>query len=549
MLITEKTPNSNDLVDAGEKYHKAGQLQQAETYYRDALKIDPGHPGALFYLASLAYQDGRSSFATQLTEELLRGDSNDAEAWHLLGQIALKEENFSRANDCFKKALAIQPNYAMAYYSLGNTLYRQGDLNAGLTHLQRATALNPEFVDAHRLSGNIFTAQHKFEEAVKSYQQAIQLNPDFKLAYEGIGGILLFQKRWDEAIAIYKKAISENAGSVQIHVGLGMAYSSKNQEKDAIENFERAISLDPLCFLAHFHLGNTLYKQGLFSKAVASYEEAVALNPQDAHLLKKLAHTLLYNMRDYNKAANIYKQLLILEPNDPIARHHLAACSGEAVPLRAENAYVEHTFDAFAETFEDVLVAKTKYCGPQLMTQAIQRECGAPRKQFAVLDAGCGTGLCGPLAAEYATHLTGVDLSAKMLAKAKLRNVYDVLIKAELTEYLQSKANAFDIILAADTFIYFGALDVLLAAARIAIRDDGYLFFTVEAYIDDGSGNEHESGYCLYPHGRYGHSETYLRHTLQQTGFIIAAMETSFLRYENSRSVQAFVVTCRAISQ
>ena len=34
-----------------------------------------------------------------------------------------------------------------------------------------------------------------------------------------------------------------------------------------------------------------------------------------------------------------------------------------------------------------------------------------------VLDAGCGTGLCGPLVAPYARRLVGVDLSEAMLAR------------------------------------------------------------------------------------------------------------------------------------
>ena len=44
-----------------------------------------------------------------------------------------------------------------------------------------------------------------------------------------------------------------------------------------------------------------------------------------------------------------------------------------------------------------------------------------------ILDAGCGTGLCGPLVAPHAQRLTGVDLSAGMLAQASEKGVYDEL--------------------------------------------------------------------------------------------------------------------------
>ena len=71
-----------------------------------------------------------------------------------------------------------------------------------------------------------------------------------------------------------------------------------------------------------------------------------------------------------------------------------------------------------------------------------------------MLDAGCGTGLCGPLVAPYARRLTGVDLSAGMLAQAKEKNVYDELFKVELTEYLRDHTEAFDLIVSADTLVY-----------------------------------------------------------------------------------------------
>ena len=54
-----------------------------------------------------------------------------------------------------------------------------------------------------------------------------------------------------------------------------------------------------------------------------------------------------------------------------------------------------------------------------------------------VLDAGAGTGLCGESLRTYARKLVGIDLSARMLEKAKDRAVYDELVVAELTAYMR----------------------------------------------------------------------------------------------------------------
>jgi predicted TPR repeat methyltransferase len=97
-----------------------------------------------------------------------------------------------------------------------------------------------------------------------------------------------------------------------------------------------------------------------------------------------------------------------------------------------------------------------------------------------VLDAGCGTGLCGPLIAPYARRLVGVDLSERMLDQARTRDVYDELVRGELTGYLRDCTAAFDVVVAADTPENFGPLEEVVASAENALRGGGRLVFTVE---------------------------------------------------------------------
>ena len=111
----------------------------------------------------------------------------------------------------------------------------------------------------------------------------------------------------------------------------------------------------------------------------------------------------------------------------------LAACSGRDVPARASDAFVEKTFDSFAASFDSKL-ASLAYRAPALVAEMLAH-CGVnASRSLDVLDAGCGTGLCGPFLAPYARRLVGVDLSQGMLAKARARNAYDELAKSELTK-------------------------------------------------------------------------------------------------------------------
>jgi len=217
-----------------------------------------------------------------------------------------------------------------------------------------------------------------------------------------------------------------------------------------------------------------------------------------------------------------------------------AACSGRDVPERAADDYVESTFDAFAASF-DAKLGRLDYRAPELVAAALARACGAPEGKLDGLDAGCGTGLCGPLIASYVRRLTGVDLSAGMLDRARGRGVYADLVKAELTDYLRAHREAFDLIISADTLVYFGNLDAVSRAAAGALRPGGVLAFTVEEAGDDGKGE----GYRINPHGRYSHGRSYVAQVLSDSELCVEAIDSAALRREGGVAVNGLVVTAR----
>jgi predicted TPR repeat methyltransferase len=160
-----------------------------------------------------------------------------------------------------------------------------------------------------------------------------------------------------------------------------------------------------------------------------------------------------------------------------------------------------------------------------------------PSKRLDVLDAGCGTGLCGPLVAPYARRLVGVDLSEGMLGHAKEKHVYDALIKTELTEFLRDSPEAFDLIVSADTLVYCGDLEDVLAAAAGALRPNGLLVFTLEHAI----AGKADINYRLELHGRYSHSRAFVQQTLAALRLQPVIVQAE-LRMESGTPVAGLVI-------
>jgi predicted TPR repeat methyltransferase len=164
---------------------------------------------------------------------------------------------------------------------------------------------------------------------------------------------------------------------------------------------------------------------------------------------------------------------------------------------------------------------------------------GEPANTLDILDAGCGTGLCGALISGYARTLTGVDLSAGMLSQAREKHVYGELQQMELTECLRGRPAAFDVIVSADTLVYFGDLDSVVQAAAGALRGGGLLIFTLERAMTESAPD-----FQLETHGRYTHAQRYVEQVLQRYGFesIIAHSD---LRTEAGAPVRGLVVRAR----
>jgi predicted TPR repeat methyltransferase len=142
--------------------------------------------------------------------------------------------------------------------------------------------------------------------------------------------------------------------------------------------------------------------------------------------------------------------------------------------------------------------------------------------------------MCGPFLRTVAHSLVGVDISAKMLEKAAARVVYDRLVKSEIVDFLNGAPESFDLLVAADVFIYLGELDRVFAAAQAALRRGGHLSFSVEA--SDGN------GFAIRPSRRYAHSLPYLRQLTAKHGFVEHVSARTVVRMEEGQEVGGFIL-------
>lgn len=415
-----------------------------------------------------------------------------------------KNEQLAEAEELYHRIFEVAPNHPEALHYAGVLAHQQGRSVEAIALIEKSLRLVPDHADCHSNLGIVLQAQGRLDAAIASYQCAISLNPVHANAHSNLGVLLRATGKPGEAEAAYRKAIRADPGHIDAYTNLGILLTSLKRNEEAVACFCKVITLRP--------------------------------KHREARKLLALAHCTI---GENDKAVRIFEEWLHEEPEDPIARHMLAACTGRDVPARASDGFVAETFDNFAASFESKL-AKLSYRAPALVAAILEDSGHRPSKGLDVLDAGCGTGLCGSLVAPYARRLTGVDLSAGMLARAKEKNVYDALVKGELTEYLRNIEEAFDLIVSADTLVYFGDLEDVVAAAAGALRPDGLMIFTLE----HGVGGAAIPDYRLELHGRYSHSRGYVERLLTAAG-LVSAIAHAELRMESGAPVAGLVIRAR----
>src|ERR1700738_961622 len=248
----------------------------------------------------------------------------------------------------------------------------------------------------------------------------------------------------------------------------------------------QATELAPGFASAWFTLGQIREQLGERDAAIAAFRKAQNADPDDRH------------------GANLRLMLL-----------------GALELSEMPPAYVRALFDQYAPKFETALVDDLGYRGPALLFKAVLAARLAVRKPAFfkhAIDLGCGTGLAATAFAREVDHFIGIDLSPRMIERARATGLYAQLEVAEMVEGLRGRPDASaELILAADAMVYLSDIAPLLREVKRVLVAGGLLAFTVETHGGDG---------VILGEGlRYAHSADYVRSSIRDAGLALSQLE------------------------
>ena len=317
--------NSNDQSARewfvqGIKAKSEGDLEEAETAYRQAIKLDPAYTSP----------------------------------WNNLGNLLANMERYEEAEEAYRKAISLKPEYAKPWNGLGNLLgdilhrydeaeaaYRQAialdskaasyPLNLGLllsydlkryedaeVAYRQAIAINSTNARAWGCLGDLLSNHlQRYDEAEVAYRQAIELNPERAEYFCDLGVLLAYDlKRFGEAEASYRQAIALEPKYIRAWLGLGNLLGDELQRYDEAEAaYRQAIVLKPTFSRAWNSLGNLLSRKlKRYNEAEAAYRQAIAFDPAYARAWNGLGNLLGRRLKRYDEAEAAFRQAITLDP-------------------------------------------------------------------------------------------------------------------------------------------------------------------------------------------------------------------------------------------
>jgi len=327
-----------------------------------------------------------------------------------------------------------------------------------------------------------------------------------------------------DAEARYRDALAldpDHLGALNL---LAHLLVDRGDPEAAIELLDHARALAPNLAPTHLGLGSAYAAAGYDELAIAAMEAAATLDASSTVPLERLARHHITHRRP-REAIGLLRRVLRRDPAHEHARFLLAGLSGNEHIATAPAALVAELFDSYAPKFEEHLVAKLAYRVPADLAALVVAAGHLPAAAWTVLDLGCGTGLAGLAFRAHARRLIGSDLSPRMIDHARARGIYDELHVEDLIATLGRAHADVDLIVAADVFIYVGALEAAFAAAAAALHPGGVLAYSTERSPGDDV--------ALLPSLRYAHADAYLARLAGAHGFTVVRAEPSILRVDH----------------
>ncbi len=174
---------AREELSRAENYLSRRDVKGAIECLEKAVRMAPQFAEAWNRLGTIAYLSARYQQAEEYFREALKQDPEEYSPLVNLGGALLSEGKFKESLSVNERAVQLRPGDALAHSQLGQSYFQLGELDQAEKHLKQAIALDPNHFSFPQLFlVGIYVRRRQFDAAVAEINQFLKLHPDSKQA-------------------------------------------------------------------------------------------------------------------------------------------------------------------------------------------------------------------------------------------------------------------------------------------------------------------------------------------------------------------------------
>lgn len=265
---------------------------------------------------------GRGPAVTQV-RRLLKQSSREQ-------SLAPSDSHLSPKKDAMNAFILL----AQAYHHITNKKY-----GWAYDRIEKFLCLRPESSFGYIQSAGIAEKQKRFNLAEQHFQKALELNP------EGMGiqfyyAQFLSDRHPDKAYELLQEMWHFEQWKPAVALLMFNILVERDQFKRGNKLLNEGIKVNPRNAYLWVNLGSCNYNLDKLDKAIKNYTKAVELLPERGPFRGQLAH-LLEKVGRLDEAEKHFRELLNVEPNNPVVHLWLAKFLGKYRPQAIDEALKE----------------------------------------------------------------------------------------------------------------------------------------------------------------------------------------------------------------
>lgn len=329
--------------------------------FEAVLAVDAGNVQALLALAQLRGSGGgKPDEVAVLVAKAITANPTDPAPRVALVNLYLNNKDFKKAVAAAQDAIAAIPDRPELLEGLGRAQQAGGDVNQALATYGKLAGLLPTSPQPHMRMAEIHFAAKNREAALQSLRKSLEIKPDLLEAQRVLIALSIDSGRIQDAIAVARdvqKQRPKEATGYLLEGDIQVAGKSWGLAADAYRSGLKKVAAPELAIKLHLAL-----KSGGGGDAEKFAASWLKEHPKDVAFRFHLGDTATVR-KDFTGAAQAYRSILELQPNNAVALNNLAWVTGQtnspkAIEYAEQALKIDPGQPAFMDTLAMLLLDK-----------------------------------------------------------------------------------------------------------------------------------------------------------------------------------------------